>query len=616
MGAEARRAPAGRHRSIADPGDLDLKAKVTISDQLIREELSRILKSPMFAQSDRLGRFLSFTVEATLSGSSDTLKEYLIGTEVYDRKPPYHPNEDSIVRSEARRLRGKLKEYYEAAGEADPVFIYYRPGSYVPVFRVRGDTADPKTDTASNGSGLYGAGSGVPVAVLPFVSVSRTGLSDACAQAITDELAHELARTEGVRISAATSVAAVNGTSDIPTIARKLEVDVIFEGTVRESGNLLRITSRIVNADGFQLWSQQFDVEPDSETTFKLAKKMALALIGRVRPQLSLIRTRKATAGAAVYSVYPLVLAGEALLDEGTESATRSALAKFHEAFETQPLYARSLCGIAQCHCDLALHGIPKSAEAVSIARAMTARAERLDPELASLPATKACAFALSWKWTDAESNFQKAISLGGDAGTFRLYALYLAALKRFDEAWDHIHQAQELDPFSSRQKLVTARWFYLSRNFEDGVEYCSQRPIYGASPVESRLSLARMQQALGKHDEARRIAQALQKEYGAQPAVMSSVVEILAASGDAPTAKRIATDMSFVAPASPLSKTRQALLSIAFGAPNEAISLLFAAADDHEAELVWLASDPRYDTLRTDERFARVQEKVALNSL
>lgn len=566
----------------------------------------------MFAQSDRLGRFLRFTVEATLSGSSETLKEYLIGTEVYDRKPPYHPNEDSIVRSEARRLRAKLKEYYEAAGDVDPVFIYYRPGSYVPVFRLRSEVADAKPDVAAKDPTIYGTGSGVPVAVLPFVGVSRTALAEACAQAITDELTHELARTEGVRVTAVTSVAAVNGSSDIPTIARRLEVEVLFEGTVRDSGSLLRITSRVVTADGFQIWSQQFDAASDSDSTFKFAKTMASALIGRVRPQLSLIRKRKATAGAAVYAVYPLVLAGEALLDEGTEAATRNALAKFQEASELEPLYARSLCGIAQCHCDLASHGIPKSAEAVATALDMVARAAQLDPDLASLPATKAVTLALSWKWAEADAAFQKALSVGDDAGTFRLYALYLAALKRFDESWDHIHQAQEIDPFSSRQKLVQARWFYLSRNFEEGIEYCTQRPVYGSLPVEARLALARMHNALGQQEEARRIAQALHKECGAQPGVMSSVAEILAASGDAAAANRIAADMNFLAPSSALSKTRQALLSLAFDSKEDALLSLAAAHNEREAELVWLASDPRYDALRSDVRFKRVQEKLA----
>ena len=80
-----------------------------IAQEAIREELSRILESSIFVQSDRLGRFLRFTVETTLAGDAETLNENLIGTEVYQLKPPYHPSVDSIVRSEARRLRSKLK---------------------------------------------------------------------------------------------------------------------------------------------------------------------------------------------------------------------------------------------------------------------------------------------------------------------------------------------------------------------------------------------------------------------------------------------------------------------------------------------------------------------------
>src|ERR1035438_9393833 len=83
-----------------------------IAQEAIRQELSRILESPIFVQSDRLGPFLRYTVETALAGDAEILKEYLIGTDVYERKPPYHPSVDSIVRSEARRLRGKLKEYY------------------------------------------------------------------------------------------------------------------------------------------------------------------------------------------------------------------------------------------------------------------------------------------------------------------------------------------------------------------------------------------------------------------------------------------------------------------------------------------------------------------------
>ena len=155
-----------------------------IAQEAIRKELSRILESSIFVQSDRLGRFLRYTVETTLAGDAETLKEYLIGTEVYDRKPPYHPSVDSIVRSEARRLRTKLKEYYESVGRNDSVFIYYRPGSYVPAFR-RHDNQE--------GGGLA-----------------------------MDRALRELL-TEGL----------VAKTLEVPSESQEINVQIVFEGTVR-----------------------------------------------------------------------------------------------------------------------------------------------------------------------------------------------------------------------------------------------------------------------------------------------------------------------------------------------------------------------------------------------
>jgi hypothetical protein len=162
----------------------DFRSGQTVSEGAIREALARILESATFIQSDRLSRFLRFTVGATLAGEADTLKEYLIGTEVYDRKPPYHPSVDSIVRSEARRLRSKLKEYYGSVGRNDSVFIYYRPGSYVPAFRHRDNQED---------SGLA-----------------------------TDRALREFL-TEGLFAKA------LEG----PSVSREISLQIVFEGTVR-----------------------------------------------------------------------------------------------------------------------------------------------------------------------------------------------------------------------------------------------------------------------------------------------------------------------------------------------------------------------------------------------
>ena len=153
--------------------------KDDISELAIRDELSRILESSFFVQSDRLGSFLRFTVETTLSGKAETLKEYLIGTVVYGRKPSYHPGEDSIVRSEARRLRSKLKQYYESDGQDDPVLIYYRPGSYVPAFvRRRNQDGTGRAREAAAGERVSG-GRGIRIAVVPFVDASRSAISGA-----------------------------------------------------------------------------------------------------------------------------------------------------------------------------------------------------------------------------------------------------------------------------------------------------------------------------------------------------------------------------------------------------------------------------------------------------
>jgi hypothetical protein len=161
------------------------KVESDVPEYAIREQLLRMLDSPIFVNSHRLSRFLRFTIETTLAGQAETLKEYLIGTEVYDRKPPYHPSADSIVRSEARRLRNKLKQYYESVGKDDSVFIYYRLGGYAPVFRLQRKNRN-RIETA---------------------------------RALSDFLAEGLA-AKGL---------------NIPATGKELDVQIVFEGTVRIS---------------------------------------------------------------------------------------------------------------------------------------------------------------------------------------------------------------------------------------------------------------------------------------------------------------------------------------------------------------------------------------------
>ena len=102
------------------------------------------LRAQGFAKSERLKRFLSFTVERVLAGDTADLKEYVIALEVFDRSPDYNPKVDAVVRVEARRLRSRLDQYYATEGLQDPIRIQFPSGTYVPVIGRNEAQASPE----------------------------------------------------------------------------------------------------------------------------------------------------------------------------------------------------------------------------------------------------------------------------------------------------------------------------------------------------------------------------------------------------------------------------------------------------------------------------------------
>ena len=578
------------------------------SEDLIRAELARVLESPIFAQSERLGRFLRFAVEHAISGSEDGLKEYVIGTEVYDRKPPYHPSQDSIVRTEARRLRTKLKEYYESQGKDNPIFIYFRPGSYIPVFRPKASSQE--IALGSPEEQVFVEGAGVPVAVIPFLDASGQPLSSEFARGVTDELVHELMQCEGVRVVATSSIAQLGSQAqDISSLAQRLGVRIIFEGSVRLEGARVRITSRMVSADGFQLWSQRLDAEAVPSSSFDVEEQFASALVNRVSPRQSIIRNAEASVGPVLLSLYPSLLKAEAWLEEENESDVQCALAKFREIAQATKGYARPLCGVAQCYCWMNLCGAPPSAGTVPLARNASEQAVELDPESSDALATKGSVLALEWDWSGAEEAFRQAAKLGYCASSARQFAMFLTLLGRFDDAWPYLHKAQLTDPFSYLQKVACAKFLYMSGRHREAFEVFSEPLKYGPLPLNVQLYLGLIHAHLEQFDEARRLAQLILRNGGPQMPLRAGATEILARCGD--DAAPMAHEHKLLSSGAPLSRYRQALLSIALGDSEGALSLLSCALDDKEAELPWLAVDPRFDAIRQNSRFAEIINKV-----
>jgi TolB-like protein len=256
-----------------------------IPDGDVRQQLDRILKSPGFAGSARLKRFLTYVVEQHLTGEGAKLKEYAIGVEVFDRKEPYDPRLDSIVRVEAGRLRSKIDEYYSGEGAADEIRISLPRGSYVPVFERRSPGV-PAPSSQADGATLHDkpwsrrsmtivlagaavivvavlagwrslAGTsavgitapGISIAVLPFDQFSGSEADVRLADQITDEVTTALARVGKLSVVSRTSARQFQGVrKPMHEIGDALGAQIVMEAAVEVEGDGVLVQPRLVDA--------------------------------------------------------------------------------------------------------------------------------------------------------------------------------------------------------------------------------------------------------------------------------------------------------------------------------------------------------------------------------
>ena len=241
----------------------------------VRDQLARISNSSGFASSTRLCRFLTHIVNRTLDGDGDSIKEFSVAMEVFDRTAEYDPNIDAIVRVEARRLRAKLKAYYETAN--DPVLIELRPGSYVPSFRWLGTGPAPEQRQDAQPRRRSS------VAVLPFVNMSPEPEQDYFCDGISEEILNSLTHLPELDVIARTSSFQFKGVAiDIRDVGQRLGADLVIEGSVRKAGEQLRITAQAVEtACGHHFWSETFGRE--LKDVFAIQEEIARAVADLLR---------------------------------------------------------------------------------------------------------------------------------------------------------------------------------------------------------------------------------------------------------------------------------------------------------------------------------------------
>ena len=325
--------------------------------------LERILATDTFSRSPRLARFLRFTAQQALEGNEDSLKEYVLGVEVFDRREDYDPRIDPIVRVEARRLRAKLKRHYETGGRDDSVVIEFPLGSYVPRFLKR--AAAPPARTVER--------SVETIAVLPFTNLSSDPENEYFSDGLTQELIDALTKVEGLRVVAWSSANQFKEQRpDLREIGERLHVRSILEGSVRKSGDVLRIAAQLIHAvDGYYLWSETYErgmkdvFSVQEEISRAIVSTLSVRLTGRPRDPL----VKPGTSSVEAHNFY---LKGRYCWNKRVEPALLQSIEYYEQAIAADPLYAQPYAGLADAYTIIGQYGIRPARSLMEKARSVS----------------------------------------------------------------------------------------------------------------------------------------------------------------------------------------------------------------------------------------------------
>ena len=578
-----------------------------LSAESVRAQLRKILSSSTFARSERLARFLTFTLEQTLEGRGDHLKEFVIGVEVFDKNEKYDPRMDPIVRVEARRLREKLRKYYLTEGREDPLYIDFPTGAYVPLVKTR-HAAELAAVEAQAGENA--------IAVLPFANLSSEQENEYFSDGLTEELINALTKVEGLRVVAWSSAFQLKGKArDIRRIAEQLRVRAVLEGSVRRTGDRLRIAAQLVDtADGHYLWSESY--ERALKDVFAVQDDISSAIVGALRIKLTGLAGRSlVTRYTENLQAYHLYLKGRFYWNKRTEEDFYKALGFFEQAIQIDPNYAPAYSGMADAYIMLGEHGSVPALSIMSKARASATRALEIDPSLAEAHVSLgSVAGRYEWNWPESEQHFRRAIELNPSYPTaHHWYGYdYLAPQGRLEEAIAELERAHHLDPLSliittglgticdmARQHARAREYF--EKVFE--LDPCFVRALLSAGRSYLHDNMCR--EAIAAFEKARELTPN-------SPVPLALLAHAYNVCGAKAEADRLRQALDRCCRTCCVSSYLLARAYLGFD-NDRAFELLGQAFVERDPRLAHLNVSPIFDCLRPDPRFAALVKRLNL---
>src|ERR1700722_17995313 len=454
------------------------------------------------------------------------------------------------------------------------------------------------------------------LAVLPLENLSGDASQDYFSDGMTDELITELGQIAGLRVISRTSMMTYKGArKSIPQIAHELNVDAVVEGTVLRSGNQVRITAQLIQAeDDKHLWARSY--EGELRDTFSLQNEVARAIATQIRtklnpPEDAALRNAK-VANPEAYEAY---LKGRYFWNKRTSSGLTEAIRYFTQAIDADPNYARAYAGLADSYALAGdwKYGVLAPKEAYPKAKAAAAKAIALDSTLGEAHISLAfCLDGFDWNWESAGREFARGIELSpGYAIGYEWYGWHLAALGRHGDAIAELEKAESLDPLSLIISADLAEELLIAHRYDEAIK--QSRMTMDMDPFFALAHYVLGQAFMQKHMYNEAIAE-LRKAIELSPggtAFAANLAFAYASSGRTEEALKILNGQKNRPPDSFSNAAEIALIYVGLNDKDQAMLWLEKAYAERFNPAVLMR--PCFDPLRSDPRFQDLLRRIGL---
>jgi eukaryotic-like serine/threonine-protein kinase len=454
------------------------------------------------------------------------------------------------------------------------------------------------------------------IAVLPFVNASSEPENEYLSDGITDELIDALAKVDGLRVASRTSVFAIKGKSlDVRAIGALLDCAVVLEGTVRRSGQQLRITVQLTSTDdGHLLWSQRYDRQ--LHDVFAIQDEIAQTIVSTLRAttfaDLAPPPTTRHTENFRAYGMY---LRGRFELNRRTQDGIAAGIRYFELAIAEDPRFALAYAGLSDAHSLRIDYRSVPVAQGFEQAMHYARQALAIDDTLAEPHASLAWAlFVYHWQWDEAEHEFRRAIELDPRYATaHQWFAFLLAARGSREDALVEGHTAVDLDPGSlfARRSLA---WIYLyARRYDRAREHLAKAMAMNPTAEETYRTLGLVLAHAGETANAVRVLEHAVTMPEAGSYTRATLGYALARAGREAEARSILEELAATAQRDYVSPVALATVLLGLGDVERAIAWTERAYEDRRGWLAYIKVNPMMDPMRGHPRFEALVEKMHL---